>query len=95
MNSHWLYLYTKSNAYWDWANRVFTQATIQNIGADKYEEMYLPLTPLETQKRIADYLDSKCSKVDSLKSDIQKQIETLEQYKKSLIFEYVAGKKEV
>ena len=89
MNPHWFYLYTKSNAYWDWANRVFTQATIQNIGADKYGEMYIPLPPIETQKRIADFLDSKCSKIDSLKNDITKQIETLEQYKKSVITEAV------
>lgn len=89
MNPHWFYLYTKSNAYWDWAKRVFTQATIQNIGADKYGEMYIPLPPIETQKRIADFLDSKCSKIDSLKNDIAKQIETLEQYKKSVITEAV------
>lgn len=43
----------------------------------------------EIQKRIADFLDSKCEKIDSLRNDIQKQIETLEQYKKSVITEAV------
>ena len=92
MYPNWLYLYTKSNAYWDWANRVFTQATIQNIGADKYSELYIPIPSIDIQKRIADFLDAKCGKIDGLKNDIQKQIETLEQYKKSVITEAVTGK---
>ena len=50
---------------------------------------YIPLPPPETQKRIADFLDAKCVKIDGLKNDIQKQIETLEQYKKSVITEAV------
>lgn len=45
--------------------------------------------PIKKQKRIADFLDGKCRKIDSLKSDIQKQIENLEQYKKSVITEAV------
>lgn len=47
------------------------------------------------QKQIADYLDVKCSEIDSLIEEKQKQLENLEQYKKSLIYEYVTGKKEV
>ncbi len=51
-------------------------------------------SPLE-QQQIANYLDSKCSEIDSLISDKQQQIEKLTEYKKSLIYEYVTGKKEV
>lgn len=47
------------------------------------------LPPKDTQKRISDFLDSKCAKIDSLKNNIKKQIETLEQYKKSIITEAV------
>lgn len=53
----------------------------------KFTSIILP--PPETQKRIADFLDEKCAKIDGLKNDIQKQIETLEQYKKSVITEAV------
>jgi type I restriction enzyme S subunit len=53
----------------------------------KFASIILP--PLETQKRIVDFLDRKCSKIDSLRNDIQKQIEVLEQYKKSVITETV------
>lgn len=49
----------------------------------------------EEQAKIVDYLDTKCSQIDKLIEIKQKKIESLEQYKKSLIYEYVTGKKEV
>ncbi|MDY6285261.1 MAG: restriction endonuclease subunit S [Fibrobacter sp.] len=53
------------------------------------------IPPLSEQKAIADYLDEKCSEIDATIADKQRQLETLDEYKKSLIFEYVTGKKEV
>ncbi len=47
------------------------------------------------QEDIAKYLDSKCSEINGAIEDKQKQLEVLEQYKKSLIYEYVTGKREV
>lgn len=49
----------------------------------------------EEQKNIADYLDKKCSNIDSIIADKKQQLVILEKYKKSLIYEYVTGKKEV
>ena len=49
----------------------------------------------EEQHHIADYLDYKCSEIDALLQNYENQIATLEEYKKSLIYEYVTGKKEV
>ena len=46
--------------------------------------------PIEEQKRIADYLDTKCAKIDALTADIQAQIDTLEQYKRSVVFRTVS-----
>ena len=54
-----------------------------------------PLPSYEEQKVIASFLDSKCSEIDCIIADKQKQIETLAEYRKSLIYEYVTGKKEV
>lgn len=51
--------------------------------------------PLEEQQQIADYLDSKCSEIDILIADKKRQLDILADYKKSLIYEYVTGKKEV
>lgn len=55
--------------------------------------VYFPL-PNE-QKEIVEYLNTKCAEIDGVIADKKKQLETLEQYKKSLIYEYVTGKKEV
>ena len=51
--------------------------------------------PLAEQERIVEFLDAKCAKVDALIAEKQNQLATLEEYKKSVIFEYVTGKKEV
>ena len=51
--------------------------------------------PLSEQQEIAEYLDKKCAEIDAVIADKQSQIQTLELYKKSLIYEYVTGKKEV
>ena len=51
--------------------------------------------PLDEQQEIADYLDNKCAEIEQIIADKKTQIETLDNYKKSLIFEYVTGKKEV
>jgi len=61
----------------------------QGLNYSEFAKLILLSPPPETQKRIADFLDSKCSKIDSLKNDIQKQIETLDQYKKSVFTESV------
>gem|GEM_PF-6277194 len=45
--------------------------------------------PLPEQKRIADFLDEKCSEIDDLTADIEEQIKTLEEYRKSVITEVV------
>lgn len=51
--------------------------------------------PLSEQEAIAEYLDKKCAEIDRTIADKKAQIETLDGYKKSLIYEYVTGKKEV
>ena len=89
------YYNTLSFCYDSWKQQAFTQATIQNIGAEKYNTFAIPVPTLSEQKAIADYLDEKCSEIDATIADKQKQLETLDEYKKSLIFEYVTGKKEI
>lgn len=55
--------------------------------------MFLP--KFSEQQQIADYLDTKCSEIDILIADKKRQLDILADYKKSLIYEYVTGKKEV
>lgn len=58
-------------------------------------EITIPLPLFKEQTEIADYLDRKCSEIDTLISKKEQLITELEAYKKSLIYEYVTGKKEV
>ena len=51
--------------------------------------------PVAEQKAIVDYLDSKCSEIDALISLKQSKIDTLKEYKKSIIYEYITGKNEI
>ncbi len=67
----------------------------KNIAFEDFANSEMPVPPLSEQEAIADYLDEKCSEIDATIADKQKQLETLDEYKKSLIFEYVTGKKEV
>lgn len=60
------------------------------IPMDKFGGLFIPVAPIEEQHRIADFLDQQCSEIDSLVADIQSQIETLEQYKKSVIFDAIS-----
>ena len=91
----YVYYYTQTHSYEEWKKQIFIQATIQNIGADRYSLMVLPTPPIEEQRQIASYLDSKCSEIDSLIAIKQQKITELKEYKKSVIYEYVTGKKEV
>lgn len=95
MLTEWLYFYTLSNAYWEWANQIFTQATIQNIGADKYSNLPITAPDIETQKTIISYLTNRCSEIDESIALKQNQLDRLATYKKSIIYEYVTGKKRV
>ncbi len=65
------------------------------INQDELGNILLVWTSKEEQQQIADFLDSKCSEIDSLIADKKRQLDILADYKKSLIYEYVTGKKEV
>ena len=92
---NFVFYYTLSNVCQNWKNSIFIQSTIQNIGADKYSVMPIIVPPLSEQQAIADYLDQRCSEIDELISIKQQKIEKLKEYKKSLIFECVTGKRKV
>ena len=55
----------------------------------------VPIPPKEEQEAIANYLDQKCSQIDSIIEQKEQLIVQLQEYKKSIIFEYVTGKKEI
>ena len=66
-----------------------------NLNTDIIGNTYVTIPPKYEQQKIVDFLDVKCAEIDDIIADKKKQLETLKQYKKSLIYEYVTGKKEV
>lgn len=76
-----------------WKNQIFNAlgdaGVRSNLNSKDLLELYIPFPSLAEQQRIADFLDRECGKIDGLKADIQAQIDTLEQYKRSVITEAV------
>ena len=67
----------------------------QGLNYSEFSRLMVFEPAYEEQREIADYLDGKVTEADAVIADKKAQLETLEEYKKSLIFEYVTGKKEV
>jgi type I restriction enzyme S subunit len=59
------------------------------------KNLWVVLPPIMEQKKIGDFLTSKCTIIDSIITQKQQSIETMKAYKKSLIYEYVTGKRRV
>ena len=72
-----------------------TGVSIPHISANQIANCRLPLPPLPEQQRIAAYLDEKCARIDALLAEKDELLDKLAEYKKSLIFECVTGKREV
>lgn len=79
--------------FWSYAIQKTTRPELA-IDEIKAVRVALPLTTQE-QIEIVEYLDSKCAELDKLITAKTHLLEELEVYKKSVIYEYVTGKKEV
>lgn len=95
INPEFLYNFTKSKGYENWKNSIFMQATIQNIGADKYKELKFTLPNKNEQEIICKFIEDKNIKYNKLFNKINKQIKKLKEAKQSLISEAVTGKIEI
>ena len=67
----------------------------QGLNFSEFAKLLLLEPTTVEQQQIADYLDTKCSEIDTIIADKKRQLDILADYKKSLIYEYVTGKKEV
>lgn len=95
IDSLFLLYYTNTQCYNNWKNSIFDKSTIQNISADKYNNLPVVVPPLSEQQAIADFLDAKTEKIDELVGELIKQIDELTEYKQSVITEAVTGKVDV
>ena len=70
-------------------------AGLTRLYTDGLYSIHIPLPPIDEQQEIAAYLDQKCVEIDNLITKKEQFLTELDSYKKSLIYEYVTGKKEV
>ena len=63
--------------------------------SSEFKLISVPFPSMEEQQLIANFLDTKCAEIDALIAIKQTKIDELKEYKKSVIYEYVTGKKEV
>lgn len=89
--------YLRSMAYSDVFLALATGIRVRSceLRWNKLAELSYPVPPLDEQNAIVKHIDSVLSKADAVIADKEAQLATLDEYKKSLIFEYVTGKKEV
>lgn len=94
-NCRFIHKLLLSQAFIEVVNSSTYGAKMPRANSDFINNIYVQIPPLSEQQSIANYLDQKCSEIDELISIKQQKIEKLKDYKKSLIFECVTGKRKV
>lgn len=95
LNYHFLYYFLLSNPFQNMVGFLKNGMGVPHLTQENMKSVLIPLPPLPVQQAIATYLDEKTSQIDSLIALKQSKIESLKEYKKSIIYEYVTGKKRV
>ena len=95
MMPEYLNYYTKSGVYDNWKKSIFIQATIPNIGADKYANLLVTLPSKKEQRDIIKYLDLEVGKVNRVVSECKEKIALLQERKQIIIDDVVTGKVKV
>lgn len=94
INSNYLFYYI-SNLFNKVMDMGSAQSTVPSVRLPMLTNFRVCCPDIEEQQAIADYLDEKCADIDSLIQTKQSKIDSLKEYKKSIIYEYVTGKREV
>ncbi|EQD77929.1 type I restriction-modification system, S subunit, partial [mine drainage metagenome] len=84
-SANFIYYFTKSQPYYDQIKALSIESTIQNFNGEKFSNMYVPYSIPEDQLLIANFIESKTSKIDSLISKLQKMIELLKEKRQAII----------
>ena len=96
-DKHYIMYYLRSMAYSDVFLALATGIRVRSCDLrwNKLAELFYPVPPIAEQKAIVEYIDGIIAKTDAVIAGKKDQLETLDRYKKSLIFEYVTGKKKL
>lgn len=95
INFKYLYYLLQTNFYQKQVQLNWSFGTQQNIGMRTLEKLKVLVPPLEEQEKIVNYIDDRINKLNQIINYRKQIIEKLEEYKKSLIYECVTGKREV
>lgn len=93
--SDFLYLYTQSSFFETWKSQTFNQATIENIGADKYAVLKVIVPPIAYQSEIIKQAKNDNLQFEKVISKAQIEIEKAKEYQESLITQVVSGQLKV
>jgi restriction endonuclease S subunit len=94
-NAKFVSYFTTTTNYWQWLSSVQIQATIENVSAEKYDNLDIPLPHLKEQTQITNYLDQKTKKIDTLIEKANQSITLLKERRTALISAVVTGKVDV
>lgn len=94
-NPRFLFLYTQSTAYASWRAATFNIATIENIGADKYANLPVPLPPRDEQDEILKGLAELLKPIDEAAAVARREIDLIREYRTRLVADVVTGKVDV
>ncbi|MDT2808442.1 restriction endonuclease subunit S [Vagococcus lutrae] len=93
--SEYIYYFTQSKIYEEWKNSIFIQSTIQNINAEKYSNLLIPMFDKDVQKKVIKNCKLIINLIDKIEKNQAQQINNLKLLKQSLISDVVTGKIDV
>lgn len=91
----YLYYYFLSKMFQQHIDLLKDGMGVPHLFQSDLKEIKIAFPSKDEQKEIADYLDGKCAEIDKLIAKKEQLVKELENYKKSLIYEVVTGKREV
>jgi len=90
--SDFLYNYTLTSNYENWKGSILIKATIENISADKYANLLIPIPPINEQRQIIEHIKTETRTLDIAISKAEREIELIKEYREAMIAEAVTGK---
>ncbi len=89
--SEYFELYTRASFYDQWILSMLIQSTIQNVSAEKYNNLYVVLPSINEQQEITAYLEQKLNLSKEIESEIETSIELIKERREALITAAVTG----
>ena len=93
--SNFLFMYTQSLVFEKWKNSIFIKATIENISADKYAQLWVTLPKIEEQQKILSFIENETTIIDTAIDRANREIKLIREYRTRLISDVVTGKIDV